>query len=95
MIHNHQICNQGVINKESTCEKITKPTRTIIQPRRSETFPTKYLHQMIWCHEEKGLHENVSPQFNPMLQEYQQQIAINVMTIYLLPPSSNPSWGRG
>jgi hypothetical protein len=47
---------------------------------------TKYLHQMIWCDEEKGFHENVSPQFNPMLQEYQQQIAINVMKITNVEP---------
>jgi len=59
-------------------------SRTNIQPRRSETSPTKDLHQMIWFHEEKGLHENVSPQnvspqVGPMLQEYQQQNSINVV----------------
>jgi hypothetical protein len=81
MLHIHQKCNQGVINKASTCEKTTKQQAQSSNQGEVRLPQTKDLHQMIQGHEEKGLHEDESPQVGPKAPRNQQQISINVMKI--------------
>jgi hypothetical protein len=81
MLHIHQKCNQGVINKESTCEKTTKQQAQSSNQGEVKLPPTKDLHQVIQCNEEKGLHEDEFPQVDPKAPRNQHQISINVMKI--------------
>jgi hypothetical protein len=77
MLHNHQICNQGLINKESTCEKSPKPASIIIQSRRSETPPG----QRPPMSRRRSSMKVYLPHVNGKAPMDQQQISINVMKI--------------
>jgi len=54
-----------MINKANTCEKTTKQQAQSSIQGKVRLPQTKDLHQMIQGHEEKGFHEDGSPQVHP------------------------------